>query len=715
MRQALTAGCAITLYYYCFILTIFLSSLLATQGPAHAQAGPPFTCSGDIYQVQSGQLRIFDPTTSTYTNVGPNNGSYNATGYNILDNYAYASQGGNIIRISSNGVIENVFNIGFGSFSGDVDFSNNYWLRRNNSRYARINLSTGAFTNVDFSGPGGGPADVAYAQSGGTEYLIGFSGSGGGTLYRYNLTTATKENISLPGLPGGGFGAAWTDSTGRLFTFNNGNGQLYEVFDYFTGSPSFTQVGIGDPSGNNDGFSCALAPFPNLAPLAFDDEFTETVNNSVAGNVLPDNGNGADNDPEGLPLTVNTTPITGPANGSVALSADGSFTYTPNLNFVGVDTFVYQIIDASGLTATATVTITITGTIDFTLTKTQISGPNPVAAAGDVIGYEIVLNNIGDIPLSNVVVTDVLPDGSSASLGSRVESGGVGPFAAGRLDLGETWTYTLSYTVTQADIDGGGPLVNSASATTDETGATPRSDTASTAVSSTPSFTVDKAASAATLSAPGTVSYTITVANTGNVTLTNPDFTDDLTQGAAALSLSSGPTLSGDTDGDGDLDTGETWVYAATFDVTQAIIDDGTDLINTAIFNTDQTGPLVDTATTTFTQNPGIDVSKTVDTGTIAAPGTLTYEITAVNTGNVTLTGVALTDTLAQGATGLTLTTGPLLSSGDTDTDGNIDVGETWTYSATFDVTQDELDDGADIVNTASFTTAEGATDSDSA
>ena len=92
-----------------------------------AYAGPPFVCDGNIYQVQSGQLRIFDPITSSYINVGPQNGSYNATGFNVLDNYAYASQGDWLIRISSDGTIEQVHNIGFGSFSGDVDYSNNFY------------------------------------------------------------------------------------------------------------------------------------------------------------------------------------------------------------------------------------------------------------------------------------------------------------------------------------------------------------------------------------------------------------------------------------------------------------------------------------------------------------------------------------------------------------------------------------------------------------
>ena len=68
---------------------IFCASFTVT---AHAQAGP-FTCDGEIYQVQSGQLRIFDANQSAYVDVGPQNGAYNATGFNTQDNFAYGAQG----------------------------------------------------------------------------------------------------------------------------------------------------------------------------------------------------------------------------------------------------------------------------------------------------------------------------------------------------------------------------------------------------------------------------------------------------------------------------------------------------------------------------------------------------------------------------------------------------------------------------------------------
>ncbi len=66
-----------------------------------------------------------------------------------------------------------------------------------------------------------------------------------------------------------------------------------------------------------------------------------------------------DGDPEGDPLTVNTTPVSGPANGELILNADGTFTYTPNANFNGTDSFVYEVLDGNGGSAQATATFTV--------------------------------------------------------------------------------------------------------------------------------------------------------------------------------------------------------------------------------------------------------------------------------------------------------------------------------------------------------------------
>ena len=99
----------------------------------------------------------------------------------------------------------------------------------------------------------------------------------------------------------------------------------------------------------------------NDAPVAFDDNYTidadlAPVTIAAPGLLLNDS------DIDGDVLAVSVTPITSPALGDVTFNQDGSFVYTPNSNFVNIDTFEYQVSDGNQLTDTATVTIT---TADF--------------------------------------------------------------------------------------------------------------------------------------------------------------------------------------------------------------------------------------------------------------------------------------------------------------------------------------------------------------
>lgn len=98
-------------------------------------------------------------------------------------------------------------------------------------------------------------------------------------------------------------------------------------------------------------------------------------------------------------------------------------------------------------------------------------------------------------------------------------------------------------------------------------------------------------------------------------------------------------------------------------------------------------------------------VAKSVNTGSIAVPATLNYTITLTNTGDGAMTGVSLSDAVTQGASSTPLTlSGP---SGDGGTAGSFDIGETWTYTASYAATQVEIDRGGAIANTVTVTTAE--------
>jgi hypothetical protein len=65
-----------------------------------------------------------------------------------------------------------------------------------------------------------------------------------------------------------------------------------------------------------------------------------------------------DTDPESRPLT--TFFVSGPANGTVNLNTNGSFTYTPAPGFSGVDSFKYKAVNNGNVKSLTAATVTLT-------------------------------------------------------------------------------------------------------------------------------------------------------------------------------------------------------------------------------------------------------------------------------------------------------------------------------------------------------------------
>ncbi|MDY7395983.1 hypothetical protein UMM65_12060, partial [Aureibaculum sp. 2210JD6-5] len=106
-------------------------------------------------------------------------------------------------------------------------------------------------------------------------------------------------------------------------------------------------------------------------------------------------------------------------------------------------------------------------TPSLTVTNLETVGNTGVSEAGTVLNYRIELFNNGDQNLTGITISDVL-NGTTLTLSGPTES----ISANGTLNIGETWTYTTSYTVTAANITAGSDLVNTATVTTAQTGAT---------------------------------------------------------------------------------------------------------------------------------------------------------------------------------------------------------------------------------------------------
>ena len=117
---------------------------------------------------------------------------------------------------------------------------------------------------------------------------------------------------------------------------------------------------------------------------------------------------------------------------------------------------------------------------DITVSITQTGGPAQVDNIGQTIEYTIVIENIGtlDVTAINALVTQ--PDGSAGTITGPAGDGGT----PGVLDIGETWTYTTSYTSSLVDFQNAIDLINTLSVTSAEI-VVAETDTAITPVSYT--------------------------------------------------------------------------------------------------------------------------------------------------------------------------------------------------------------------------------------
>ena len=176
-------------------------------------------------------------------------------------------------------------------------------------------------------------------------------------------------------------------------------------------TPSFDSAGtladtvLDGRSGHLNGAQDAADSFisVNTAPVAADDAYGTTEDAPLviaAPGVLAN-----DSDSDGDTLTAGL--LSGPAHGTLTLNADGSFVYTPDAHYSGLDSFTYQVTDGEGGSKTATVSLTVTAVADApALTVAPASGNEDSAIAlsvgsslVDTDGSETLTVEIGGIPV----------------------------------------------------------------------------------------------------------------------------------------------------------------------------------------------------------------------------------------------------------------------------------------------------------------------------
>jgi VCBS repeat-containing protein len=199
-------------------------------------------------------------------------------------------------------------------------------------------------------------------------------------------------------------------STVALF-LGNGDGTFQAPDSYAAGvGPKFSAVGdlngdgrpdVATVSGSFEGASAArvsiLLNDPALQGPAYTIDKTSApvaANGSATGNEdTLITGTLVATDVDGDPLTFSR--VTQAAHGTVAVNADGSFSYTPNANYNGPDSFTFKANDGLADSNVATETLTVRAVNDA-----------PVAANGSAGGDENTVIN------GTLVATDI----DSASL-----------------------------------------------------------------------------------------------------------------------------------------------------------------------------------------------------------------------------------------------------------------------------------------------------------
>ncbi|MDX9979338.1 MAG: lectin like domain-containing protein, partial [Lentisphaeria bacterium] len=197
---------------------------------------------------------------------------------------------------------------------------------------------------------------------------------GGNTSHTFTIQNLGNAALTLDGSPlvelVGGNPGDFSVSSMPSPPVTSGNSTSFSV----TFSPSetgsrTTTVSISNNDSDESTYTFVIQGTGGIAPVATNDSYGTTRN--VACSVDSPGVLTNDTDADGGTLTA--AKASDPANGSVTLNADGSFTYTPDDDFAGTDTFTYRANDGALNSGLATVTISVSKS-DQTISFAALAG-----------------------------------------------------------------------------------------------------------------------------------------------------------------------------------------------------------------------------------------------------------------------------------------------------------------------------------------------------
>lgn len=502
------------------------------------------------------------------------------------------------------------------------DINSNYLLwvmTANNATAADINF-------------GNGPIPMTQKSKGSFKYVQTFDGTlpaPSSVVATYNGTASNAKLVISHGCngtvtppPGDGGDECGTDDGSGGSDDGDDESCCAEDED---GSDDGSHNGDGKDDGDDDeSHNCAAltvtkaAVTPTAGYVGGIIRYTITVTNS--GSVDLTNVTVSDNNADSGSVVCSPTTPTSLAVGA-SLSCTAAHTITSADMSAG---FVKNIASASSDQKSKDsneVTVPLTPAPNLAITKSQTNtGP---FTAGGVIRYSITAQNTGNVPLTNVRITD-----ANATLGT------CSPALPATLAVGASVTCSASHTVTAADMTAG-QVVNVARANSDQT--SKDSNSVITPLDATPGISITKSLTGDLPAAVGDViTYLLVATNTGTVALNNVVISDN---NATIQLCSITPSVT--------LNPGASLTCAATHTVTQADVDAG-QVVNRASVSSTQSSANSNEIIVPINPNPALSVVKSV-TGDLptAAGDIVTFVVEVTNTGNRTLSNVTVSDTNA--------------------------------------------------------------------
>ncbi|MDA2405371.1 cell surface protein [Bacillus cereus] len=417
---------------------------------------------------------------------------------------------------------------------------------------------------------------------------------------------------------------------------------------------------------NNGNIPAANVTFTDIIPAG-----TLFIPNTVTINNVP---------------VANANPATGISIGTIGANSSRTVAFQV---FVPTIPAVNPITNQSGTTfqytydpsKPAVMQMVASNTVQTTINNASIaatkSADKQFANVNDIITYTTTLTNNGNTLASNVIFTDVIPNGTSFIANSVTVNGNtlpnVNPASGIAIDpINPNANTLISFQVQVNSIPNPNPLPNQSNTTYQyvvdpnlpPASANTLSNVITTQINNA-TIVATKSVNTPTAAIGDIVTYTIAVTNTGNTPASATVLTDGLGAGASfiqnSVTINNVPQPGLDPSLGihlADISPGDT--VFITFQAQILAIPPSGTLTNNALVNYEYTvnpnqSPAVNSTITNTTVTPIIDatlsINKTVNSTFATIGDTLTFTSTITNSGNTTANNVIFTDVIPNGTT----------------------------------------------------------------